>query len=118
MSLFGGGKASTCVMSKGLYDHQKAANDIYRLKQRLCPKGEETVYVAFKNPEPFLTEITPSDKEKKAAEKLAKQLVITVDEALDLMLAKKAGCTLMTSSKQVWLQNAAKKNGIKVDFFR
>lgn len=118
MSLFGGQKVQMYVVTKSLYEQQRDANALYHLKQRLSPTGETNLYVAFKNPEPFLTETEMSKKDRDNAVKLAKSLVIPVEQAEELILAKKLGCPLMLSQRQIWLVAAAKKAGVATEVFK
>ncbi len=116
--LFGGGKPSVYVISKSLYDQQKEMNMVYKLKQRLSPKGDETLYTTFKTSEPFLMDMPLPKKDKEGAVKLGKQLAIPPDQAEEILLAKRAGCPLALSQKQVWLAAAAEKAGVKVEIFK
>jgi len=117
MALFGG-KGPDWVITKTLYESLKASNEMYRLKQRLCPVGDEIVYTACKTSEPFITDMPLSEKDKKSASQLAKKLTLAQNEAEELLLAKISGCPLVISSKQVWLESAAKKAGVKTETFK
>ncbi len=113
----GMGRSRDFVVSRSLYERQKGRNEIYKMKQELAPHADLKIYSAFKNPESFITDITLDRKDKEEAEKLRERFTLADEEAMDLRLAKKMGCTLAISSKQIWLQKAANKIGVKTKLF-
>lgn len=113
--LFGGGKKDMVVITKSLYDQAKG-DALYQLKQKFGQDGGK-IYATFQTIEPFITDMPLGEKEKEEATKLARVLGISGEEAEGLFLAKKLGCKLIISSKQVWLANAANKQGVKTQVF-
>mgnify|MGYP006296487709 CR=1 FL=1 len=117
--LFGlGKKADGFVISKSLYDNQKELNQIYGLERLLSPHEGTEIYASFSTTEPFITDMLPTDKEKKKSEKLQTKFAISESQADDLLLAKNLGCPLAMSDKEVWLSKAAKKLGIRIKIIK
>jgi hypothetical protein len=105
-------------VSKALYDDLRASNETYRLKQRLCPTGKELIYAPYSTPEPFITDMKLSEKDAKAAASMAQKLAIPPGEAEEILLARTVGGPLVITNRQVWLEAAAKKAGVKAETFK
>lgn len=117
--LFGGRKVSCdYVMAKDLYEQLKAENKLYTFKEQISPKDEKAVCAVFKTSESFLKDALLSEKDLMESEKISNNLAILPQEASELFLAKKLGAILIISSRQLWLENAAKKFRVKTMTFK
>lgn len=117
--LFGGSSAKCdYVVTKDLYDQLKFENRLYVMRERLSPRDEKSVCAAFQTTEPFLKDVPLLKKDLKESEKVSAKLAIVSQEAKELILAKKAGATLVITQRQLWLESAAKKAGVKSMMFK
>ena len=117
-SIFGKRKRKNdFVLSRSLFDQQKGGNELYDLKQGLSPHADQRIYTTFPTSNSFLTDMPLDEKDKQKARKLSQSLTLSPDEAEELYLAKKLGCTLAITEKQIWLEKAAKKARVKTRVF-
>lgn len=117
--LFGRGKKrDNVVITRSLYELKERTNSLFDLSSKLSPKGENKIYTTFDSPEPFLTSVVLKDKDAEHSKKLMQELIISKDQADELILAKKKKCRLMITINQLWITKAAKKAGVKTKIFR
>ncbi len=105
------------VVSRALFEQQKNKNEIYKLKQAFTPHADQKIYTAFRTAYPFLIDMPLDSRDQQKAKALATSLTLSMEEAADLYLAKKLGCTLAITEKQIWLEKAAKKAHVKTRVF-
>jgi|GEM_PF-2190863 len=117
-SIFGKGKGgNNFVLSRSLFNQQMGDNELYDLKQGLSPHADQRIYTTFPTSSSFLTDMLLDEKDKQKSRMLSQSLTLSLDEAEELYLAKKLGCTLAITEKQLWLENAAKKARVKTKVF-
>lgn len=117
--IFGLGKKKDCyIITKTLYEQLKDQNDIYHLKNTLCGGDDKDIYTTFPTTDPLLKDHVLEGKDKDNSKHLQQEFAITEHQADELTLAKKLGCPLLISHRQVWLINVADKVGIKTEVFR
>jgi malate/lactate dehydrogenase len=114
--IFGFGKQDY-VITKSLYNQQKEAHALFKLKEHFSPNDEAKIYATFKTPDSFLVDAPLSEKDKERSRLLQQKLGITADQADELVVAKNRNCILLITNRQLWLTNSAKKIGVKTKVF-